>query len=73
MLAATDIKKMTMTERLQAMELLWKSLSADLPKSVVSPAWHGKVLARRRAKVEAGKGIFLTVQQLKERLDKKRP
>jgi putative addiction module component (TIGR02574 family) len=63
---------MTLVERLQAMELLWASISAS-PEKVVSPKWHGEVLNRRLAKVKAGKGTFLTVQQLKARLAKSRP
>jgi putative addiction module component (TIGR02574 family) len=71
-IAASDIKKMTLAERLQAMELLWESISAS-PEKVASPAWHGKVLASRLATVKAGKGTFLTIQQIKARLAKKRP
>jgi len=70
-IAASDIKKMTLTERLQAMELSWESISAS-PEKVVSPEWHGKVLGSRQAKVKAGKGTFLTIQQLKSRLAKNR-
>jgi hypothetical protein len=36
-----------------------------------SPGWHKKVLQQRLAKVEAGKGEFLTVAQLKKRLAKR--
>jgi putative addiction module component (TIGR02574 family) len=68
---ASEIKKMTLTERLQAMELLWESISAS-PEKVKSPAWHGKVLAARCAKIDAGKGTFLTIKQLKARLAKNR-
>ncbi len=62
---------MTLAERLQAMEMLWESISVSQEK-LKSPAWHGDVLKERLAKVKAGKGSFLTVQQLKERLAKKR-
>ena len=37
------------------------------------PKWHGDVLAARLAKVEAGKGTFLTVPQLNARLRKRVP
>jgi putative addiction module component (TIGR02574 family) len=71
-IVASDIKTMSLAERLRAMELLWQSISAE-PEKLASPAWHGKVLASRLAKVDAGKGTFLTVRQLKARLAKKRP
>jgi AraC-like DNA-binding protein len=38
-----------------------------------SPKWHGDVLAARMVKAESGKGVFLTVPQLKARLRKNRP
>ena len=41
----TSIKKMTLVERLQAMELLWDSLSQD-ENELESPDWHHKVLAQ---------------------------
>jgi hypothetical protein len=42
------------------------------PENIASPGWHKKVLASRVAKVEAGKGEFLTVAQLKKRLASRR-
>jgi len=65
MIGASDIKKMTLIERLQAMELLWKSFSSD---QLESPEWHGEVLSKRLSKVEEGKGTFLTVSEVKRRL-----
>jgi hypothetical protein len=40
------------------------------PDKLESPGWHKKILAKRLAKVEAGKGEFLTLTQLKKRLQK---
>jgi putative addiction module component (TIGR02574 family) len=71
MLAVTEIKRMSLTERLRAMELLWDSIS-ESPEQMESPEWHGEVLASRLAKVKAGQGKFLTLPQLKARLNKKR-
>jgi putative addiction module component (TIGR02574 family) len=61
---------MSFAERLQAMELLWRSMAAA-PDKLESPSWHKKILAKRLAKVEAGKGKFLTFTQLKRRLAKR--
>ncbi len=72
MIQAADIEQMSLEERLQAMELLWASL-ARTPDSVPSPDWHREVLARRVAKVDRGEGEFLTIPQLKERLQKPTP
>ena len=70
MIEALEIERMTLAERLQAMELLWHSMAAG-PDKLGSPAWHKKILDGRLAKVEAGKGEFLTLTQLKKRLAKR--
>jgi putative addiction module component (TIGR02574 family) len=62
-----EIERMTIAERLQAMELLWRSLATE-PDKVSSPAWHKTILNKRLAKIKAGKARFLTIAQLKKRL-----
>ncbi len=70
MIEAGEIERMSLAQKLQTMELIWKSLSTD-PGKVKSPHWHKTVLESRLAKVEAGKGKFLTIAQLKQRLAKR--
>jgi hypothetical protein len=67
MLAESEIKSMSATERLQATELPWRSFSG-LEDEVPSPDWHAEVLSERLAKVEAGEGKFLSLSELKTRL-----
>jgi putative addiction module component (TIGR02574 family) len=69
MIEALEIERMSPAEKVQAMELLWRSMSAK-PQKVESPLWHKKILAGRLAKVEAGKGKFLTISEVKKRLAK---
>jgi putative addiction module component (TIGR02574 family) len=69
MIQAADIEQMSLEEQLQAMELLWDSLSRR-PNAVPSPDWHGDILAERMAEIERGEGEFLSIPQLKERLQK---
>jgi hypothetical protein len=69
MIQAADTEQMSLEEQLQAMELLWSSLSRT-PSAVPSPAWHGDILAERMAKIERREGKFLSIPQLKERLQK---
>ncbi len=71
MIAAEQIERMTLAQRMEAMELLWRSLSAE-PNRVASPAWHRDVLQQRREKIESGKAEFLTIAELKKRLAKRR-
>lgn len=66
-MSAAEIEQMSPTERLRTMELLWRSISAEQGK-LKSPTWHKTVLQKRLAKVEAGKGKFLSIAQLKQRL-----
>jgi len=54
-----SIKKMTMVERLQAMELLWDSLSRD-ESELESPDWHHKVLVDRRKTLTPEKMVPLS-------------
>ena len=71
MIEALEIERMSPAEKMQAMELLWRSLAAD-PEKPESPLWHKKVLAGRLAKVEAGKGKFFTIAEVKKRLARRR-
>jgi hypothetical protein len=63
---------MSLEDRLQTLELLWASL-ARTPDAVPSPDWHEEVLATRLAKVERGEGEFLSIPQLKQRIQKPMP
>ena len=62
-----EMSRLSKAERLQAVELLWASLSKE-QQDIESPEWHGEVLAARQAKVDSGDAQFLTVAHLKERL-----
>lgn len=67
MLPMEQISRMSSSERLETMELLWESLAregVDCP----SPEWHGRVLAERSAIIESGKAVWLTVDELQLRL-----
>ena len=67
MIAASEIERMSVEERLQTIEILWKSIS-HCDDSLESPAWHREILEARRAKVDSGKGVFLSIAELRSRL-----
>lgn len=69
MIATADIARMTLDERLQAMELLCQSLSAT-PARIETPQWHGDVLAARLAREDAGQVRFLSLEEAKAQLDR---
>ena len=52
------LSRMSLQEKLVAMELLWADLSAT-PDQVESPAWHSEELQRRREEVQQGSAKFL--------------
>lgn len=67
MLESAQIERMSVAERLQAMEQLWDALCRQ-GAEITSPEWHGDVLADRKSRVERGEAEFLTLDQLRTRL-----
>ncbi len=60
----TDIKKMSTTERLKAMEAIWDSLLYENAE-IETPEWHEKILKERKAKIRNGKAKFISLSELK--------
>ncbi len=58
-----EIKKMSVIERLQAMEALWDSL-LDEESDIESPEWHREILEERKRKIENGKTEFISLEEL---------
>lgn len=61
-----QIKQMSVSEKMQTMELLWVALSTSA--GFEPPAWHADVLAERRRLVESGEETFMTLEESKRRL-----
>jgi len=59
-----EIKKMSRTERLQAMEALWDSL-VDEEAEIKSPEWHQSILEDRKRKIESGQAEFISLEKLR--------
>jgi putative addiction module component (TIGR02574 family) len=59
-----EIRKLSMVERLQAMEALWDSL-IDEESEIESPQWHRGVLEGRKRKIKNGKAEFISLEELK--------
>ena len=68
-MSITDIKEMSIIERIHAMELLWDSLCDD-EQSIDSPEWHEAVLNARKQKMDSGEAKFLTLDQVRLRYQK---
>ena len=67
MIEAAQIDEMSNSERLQAMEQLWDAMCRE-QDAIPSPAWHEDVLNERKERAERGDAKFLTLEQLKSRL-----
>jgi putative addiction module component (TIGR02574 family) len=67
MIDSSELEKMSVTERLRAMDQLWDSLN-HRGDEIPSPDWHQDVLADRKARAQRGEAKFLTLEQLRSRL-----
>ena len=64
MMTHNDIEKLTVIEKLQAMETLWDALQHDGVEAE-SPAWHSEVLVARQQKIAEQQASFLDLDELK--------
>jgi len=67
MLESAQIERMSVAERLQAMEQLWDALRRD-DDEIASPEWHQDILEARKARAQRGEAKFLTLDQLRARV-----
>lgn len=58
---------LSLAEKLLLMERLWVDLSRR-PAELVSPDWHGDILAERQAAVREGRTAFVGWNAAKQRL-----
>jgi len=59
-----DVKSMSPSERIQAMETIWDSLIHD-EAEITTPAWHTDVLENRKKLIESGQAEFISIEKLK--------
>jgi len=62
----SEVKKMSISERIQAMEALWESLIRHNAE-IDSPQWHYDVLDQRKRKVDSGQSEFISLEDLTAR------
>jgi hypothetical protein len=61
------LDKMTIAEKLEVMESLWRDLSRD-ESCLESPVWHGEILRQREQQVADGKEAYVTWDEAKQEL-----
>lgn len=69
MIEKSDIEQLSISEKLKTMELLWESISSQ-PETVSSPEWHEDVLKARESKINSDEAEYLTLDELRENLNK---
>ena len=69
MIAVEDIRKMTLAERIEAINLIWSTLDEFPDEEIESPAWHADVLAERTRRMEAGEETFYTLDEAWQKLE----
>ena len=62
-----EIEKMTLEEKLRAMETLWADLSRN-DQNIQSPPWHEQILKERDQRVESGREKFQSWEDAKREL-----
>jgi putative addiction module component (TIGR02574 family) len=65
--ASIPIEDLSTADKILLMERLWENLSRR-PTDIISPNWHGDVLAERRAAVLDGRTAFVDWEEAKKRL-----
>lgn len=69
MQVAIPLDKMTIQDKLRALEEIWEDLRST-PEDVPSPAWHADVLRARESRVREGKSKFGDWSDAKRRIRK---
>ena len=68
--AVLPLDQMTVEEKLRAMEAIWRSLSTR-EEQVPVPDWHKQVLDERQRQIDAGEARFVSLEEMKERVQKR--
>ncbi|MFP4541666.1 MAG: addiction module protein [Opitutales bacterium] len=65
-MSISDIRQMSNSERLMAMEQLWDAICHE-DQEPESPAWHETILKTRREKMDSPDARYYTIEDLRER------
>lgn len=70
MIAALPLKKMSVQDKISAMESIWDDLCRNAG-DITSPAWHKDVLEEREKNLKSGTDSFLDWEDAKRGIRKK--
>lgn len=63
-----SVQDMSVAEKLDAMEILWESLSR-VPDALDAPDWHRAVLADRERRLRGGEATISSLEDVRKRLE----
>jgi len=60
-----NIKKMSLSDKISAMEMLWDDICRDAP-DISSPQWHEELLKQRELNIREGTDEFVDWEKAKK-------
>jgi len=60
---AAEIKSMSISERLETMEMIWDSMLEN-GDDLLSPEWHVEIIVERMKQIEEGTAKYITLDEL---------
>jgi putative addiction module component (TIGR02574 family) len=69
--AALPLDKMSVEDKLRALEQLWESLEKT-PAAVPSPAWHRDVIEAREKRIRVGQEGFIPWEKARAQIRKRK-
>jgi putative addiction module component (TIGR02574 family) len=67
MLTQAEIEKMTVPQRMEAIDRLWASI-VESGEDIPSPDWHREILEERMQEIKSGKAEWMTLEELRAAL-----
>ena len=67
-MTAEEIEKMSISERLETIELLQESLHKVAAEKLPVPDWHADVLDERMRRIESGEAKFITLDEWQKKI-----
>ena len=71
MILSNDLIALPLPQRLQAMELLWSSLTLDADQPHIAPDWHKKIVIARAKELRSGATAVRSLEDAKLHIQKR--
>ena len=71
MILTNDLIALPLSQRLQAMESLWSSLTLDADQPNITPDWHKKIVMARAKELRSGATAVRSLENAKLHIQKR--